>query len=59
MALYWGWVVCVAFLLLFTLSLGIQISYSELLVPISHEFQSSMALLGKLFHRLLEHLYLD
>ncbi len=48
MALYWGWVVCVAFVTLFTLAMGIQMAYCELLVPMSKDLNSSMAMLSKL-----------
>ncbi len=47
MALYWGWVVCVSFLALLTLSQGVVYSFGEMIVPISHQFNTSMTLLSK------------
>ena len=46
-ALYWGWVVCVCFLVLFTLSAGVAFSFTEILVPLSQEIHAKMSILGK------------
>jgi len=47
MRVYWGWVVCVSFLLLFTLSAGIAFSFGEMIIPITKEVHASVSLLGK------------
>lgn len=47
MGLYWGWVVCMSFLLLFTVSAGIAFSFGEMIIPITKEVHVSVSLLGK------------
>ena len=47
--IYWGSVVCGAFLVLNVLANGSMFSFSELFVPISNETHVSSSLLGEMY----------
>ena len=49
-SVYWGWIVCWAFLILFTISAGVAFSFNELFVPISNEVDEKSSMLSTSSH---------
>ncbi len=43
-----GWIVCVHFLILITMLIGVKSCFAEVLIPLKKEFSDSLALLGML-----------
>ena len=50
---YWGWIVCLCFLVLFTLAAGIAYSFTEIVVSLSKALDIKLSLLGKLHYSYL------
>ena len=48
MAISHGYIVCLAAILIFSTHYGIIYGFSQFLIPIGREFNSSMAVLGRL-----------
>ena len=47
--IYWGWVVCLSFLVLVTITAGVAFSFTEMFVPISNEIDARSSVLSEYF----------
>lgn len=47
MKLNYGWCVCISFVVVYTVVLGVMIAFAEILIPMSRECDQRLSVLGK------------